>query len=316
VFSDADVDVDVERALAENISVEEFDQILADRRSLFFQMLLVWSVLVGILLGSMTEWFNKLFFAVIAFGICFGLQLVLIILVKVGCLSSRFVSIMCAVNAGVAVFVSASVSGAPFVFVWHVGTTPFLALMLGAIAGINYAWIFFAVMLGFSIILPKDIVGFGKPMLDMEFLLKVTSVMPVVTCGICLLLMSRMVADSARRRKMNERMFERLSRQKDMFVANLSHEVFGPPVCQLCCSHSVLFEQIRTPLHGLLGSAEMLKSDRHLSPAASENVDAILHCSSALRLLIENVLAVGREGGLATTEVTLQMNLGFKLYLT
>jgi hypothetical protein len=229
LFSNKHVDDLVERALAENVSVREFDRNVTERRSVFLQMLLVLTSLGAIVSVTLTDWFDKLLLPTIALGMCFGLQLSLIVLMKFGWLSSRFVRIMCAVNACVAVFVSASVSGAPFVFVCHTGTVPFLTVMMAAIVSVNYAWIFFAVMLGFSFILPKDIFGFGNAMFDMKFLLKATSFMPVITGGICLVLISHVVMDSARGRKMSEKVFERISRQKDTLAANLSHEVsLGP----------------------------------------------------------------------------------------
>jgi signal transduction histidine kinase len=130
---------------------------------------------------------------------------------------------------------------------------------------------------------------------------KVNDFFPPCNFGFSLLMLSNVVMDNVRRGRMTEKVFDRLSRRKDKFVANLSHEVCSFFVG--CCFFTQFSEQIRTPLHGLLGSAEMLKSDRSLSTKAQENVDAILHCSSALRLLIENVLAVGFVGKLVKTRV-------------
>jgi signal transduction histidine kinase len=280
-------------------------------------MLLVCAVLFGLIVGALLKWREKLFFPMMAFGVCFSLQLLLVVLMRFGWFRPRLLRIMCGVNASAALVACATVSGAPFSFVWSVAPTPFFSLMVLAIVGINYAWIYFFVVLTISLILPRDI-------LDLDFLSqvllvvlkydpircnktkkKVTRLVPVSTCAVSLLVLSHTVRDSALRRKMSEKVFERLSLQKDMFVANLSHEVFifASFVCTFFLFVFLFFDQIRTPLHGLVGSAEMLKSDRHLSSAASENVDAILHCSSALRLLIENVLAVGKEGGLVRTEV-------------
>jgi hypothetical protein len=182
VFSDKHVDSDVEKALAEDISVAEFERRLTERRRLFFQVSLVCTVLFSLVLGIIDGWWEKLWFPMVVWGSCFGLQKILLVFMSLGWLDSTLVSLMCGVNCAVAALVCSAVSGNCFFFIWNASASPFFALMLGGIVGIRYAWLYFTVMWVFSVVLPKDIFGFGKPLIDMEFLAKVCSLF-ILFCG-------------------------------------------------------------------------------------------------------------------------------------
>jgi hypothetical protein len=192
-------------------------------------------------------------------------------------------------------------NGVPFSFVWSCSVAPFwcsfYTVTCGPLVGVLY---FLGLLVG-SLVLPEmGIVASGQ----LETCRLGVSIQTTIL-GFFLSL--AILRQSKLRIEYTEKGFQLLSSQKGFGL------MWETPICFVLCfvlfSFFVLFvffflknredafirtvsHEIRTPLQGLVSSAELLGAER-LPQSARMYVETISHCSSTLKLLIENVLGAG-----------------------
>ncbi len=167
---------------------------------------------------------------------------------------------------------SAYLSGDPFLMVWQGTVVCFWSVFLSGAVDVWAGWVF----LGALSVAPFCLPTIQVPWVSVTDIVSQNAMLPFVQSFFVLLVLSQLVRDNRLRKSKIRDSFQQLATQKDAFIATISHE-------------------IRTPLHGISATVEMLSADRGLSPASREHVQAISHCTSALGLLIENVLGLGGD---------------------
>ncbi len=111
-----------------------------------------------------------------------------------------------------------------------------------------------------------------------HFLHRLASVIGIAVLTACLLSVQqqteKILADEIRQRRRAELEALRISREKNEFLASVSHE-------------------FRTPMHGILGLAELLEQDE-LSPSQEKRVDLIGSAAEALLSLVDDLVDLGK----------------------
>ena len=168
------------------------------------------------------------------------------------------------------------VSGSPAHALVDLFAPASLFLAYSFVCDISVALLMFAVMGLFIMVVQAGLVQrISEPWLCIQSMQEASTFLPILVVAAVLMFTALNTFLENYRSSRIALFFEESARMKDEFLATVTHD-------------------IRTPVHGILGCANLLNNDlQMLDEVHQEQVSVISHCASVLSLLVENILTAG-----------------------